>query len=328
MLETLGVDPLAEQVYRSMLDHPQDGPSELAVRSGTGVSEVLRAFDHLSELSLIRPSQGNDSGFDPVAPELAMASLLARQQARLTEEQSRIETSRAAAAQLIAQYSTLRPGTPSDHLVGVDAIRERLTRLGETAESEVLTFAPGGGHPAADLEASRGPNGALLERGISMRTIYLHSVRNHQPTVDHVSWLRDRGAEVRTIASLPTRMILVDRKLALLPTRLSDAREGATLVRSEGAIAGLHALFELTWASASVFGTKAASDPHGLQPQEAAVLRMLAEGHTDVTIAKKLGVSHRTARRVAADLLDRLSARSRFEAGVHAVQDGWLPATR
>ena len=55
---------------------------------------------------------------------------------------------------------------------------------------------------------------------------------------------------------------------------------------------------------------------------------MLAEGHTDVTIAKKLGVSHRTARRVAADLLDRLSARSRFEAGVHAVQDGWLPATR
>jgi DNA-binding NarL/FixJ family response regulator len=51
----------------------------------------------------------------------------------------------------------------------------------------------------------------------------------------------------------------------------------------------------------------------------------LAEGHTDEAIAKRLGVSHRTARRIASDLMDRLGARSRFEAGVRAVQQGWLP---
>ncbi|GAA3135976.1 hypothetical protein GCM10010521_22600 [Streptomyces rameus] len=43
---------------------------------------------------------------------------------------------------------------------------------------------------------------------------------------------------------------------------------------------------------------------------------------------KRLGVSPRTAHRIAADLMERLEARSRFEAGVHAVQDGWLPSSR
>jgi DNA-binding NarL/FixJ family response regulator len=65
-----------------------------------------------------------------------------------------------------------------------------------------------------------------------------------------------------------------------------------------------------------------------MPPQERAVLRMLAQGYTDEAIAKRLGVSPRTARRIAANLMERLDARSRFEAGVHAVQDGWLPSSR
>lgn len=54
-------------------------------------------------------------------------------------------------------------------------------------------------------------------------------------------------------------------------------------------------------------------------------MRLLAEGHTDDAIGKRLGVSPRTARRIATDLMERLGARSRFEAGVRAVRQGWLP---
>ncbi|MET8630960.1 LuxR C-terminal-related transcriptional regulator, partial [Kitasatospora sp. NPDC004669] len=49
-----------------------------------------------------------------------------------------------------------------------------------------------------------------------------------------------------------------------------------------------------------------------------------ADGHTDDAIAKRLGVSPRTARRIATDLMERLNARSRFQAGVRATQAGWL----
>ncbi|MBT2508665.1 helix-turn-helix transcriptional regulator [Streptomyces sp. ISL-98] len=329
MLETLGVSPLSEQIYRSMLAYPDEGVSALALRHGIGESEARQSLNQLSALALIRPSESDGSGFHPVSPELAMESLLARQQARLAAEQSKVEASRAAAAQLIAEYSVLRPsGSHTDQLVGVDAIRERLAQLGKAAESEVMTFAPGGAHSPSDLAASRGPNTTLLDRGVRMRTIYLDSVRNDQPTVEHVTWLHSRGGEVRTTASLPTRLIIVDRKQALLPTQLVDARNGAVLVRSEGTIAALCALFESMWSAATPFGTKPKLDPRGLPGQEAEVLRLLAKGLTDEAIAKKLGVSPRTARRIAAELMERLAARSRFEAGVHAVQDGWLPPTR
>ncbi|MGW3248842.1 helix-turn-helix domain-containing protein [Streptomyces sp. NPDC001070] len=63
----------------------------------------------------------------------------------------------------------------------------------------------------------------------------------------------------------------------------------------------------------------------GLTGQEATTLQLLADGLTDEAIAKRLGVSPRTARRIATDLMERLNARSRFQAGARAVQHGWLP---
>jgi DNA-binding CsgD family transcriptional regulator len=328
MLDILGLDPLSEQLYRSMLTHPMYGVAELAAHLDRPEKDVRQSLDLLSELSLICPSDQESSGFRPVPPERAMDLLLARQEARLAEEQSRIEASRAAAHRLIAEYSALHPRTASpdsERLVGIEAIRDRLAQLGDATTSEVMTFAPGGAHPAADLEASRGPNAALLERGVRMRTIYLDSVRNHQPTLDHVGWLRARGGEVRITATLPTRMIIMDRKQALLPIALADAREGAALISNVGTIAALCALFESVWADATPLGTRPAPDPQGLPRQEAEVLRLLAAGLTDEAIAKRLGVSPRTSRRIAAELMDRLNARSRFEAGVHAVQQGLLP---
>ncbi len=51
---------------------------------------------------------------------------------------------------------------------------------------------------------------------------------------------------------------------------------------------------------------------------------MLAQGLTDEAVAKRLGVSPRPARRIAADLMEKLGARSRFQAGARAVAKGWL----
>jgi len=41
-------------------------------------------------------------------------------------------------------------------------------------------------------------------------------------------------------------------------------------------------------------------------------------------IARKLGVSVRTSRRITAELTQRLGARSRFQAGARAVERGWI----
>lgn len=52
--------------------------------------------------------------------------------------------------------------------------------------------------------------------------------------------------------------------------------------------------------------------------------RLLAAGSTDEVVARSLGFSVRTARRIIADLMGRLQASSRFQAGAQAVAQGWL----
>ena len=143
-----------------------------------------------------------------------------------------------------------------------------------------------------------------------------------------MTWLVSRGGWVRTATTLPIRMIILDRRQAVLPIDTSDTRSGAVAVKSAGIVAALCALFESIWESATPLGDDKPPAAVGVTDHDTEVLRLLATGLTDEAIAKRLGVSSRTARRIAADLMRRLDARSRFEAGVHAVQDGWLPSTR
>ncbi|MFJ2897796.1 helix-turn-helix domain-containing protein [Streptomyces sp. NPDC087218] len=323
MLQTLGLDPIAEQVYRSLLTNPQEGVSQLASRTGRPEPDVREALTRLSALALIRSADHEPSGFTPLSPETAMNLLLARQQERLAQSQ-------AAAAQLIADCSSLQPHAfgENESLSGIEEIRRRLAQLSDEVTSEVMTFAPGGAHPEADLRASRGPNGVMLERGVRMRTVYLDSVRNDVPTQEHVDWLSARGGQVRTAVTLPVRMIIMDRKIAVLPVNTSDAHTGAVVLHGSGTVTALCALFESVWATARPLGTLPVRDCNGRSSQEMEVVHLLAEGLTDESIAKRLGVSPRTARRITSELMERLDGRSRFQAGVHAVQDGWLPAVR
>jgi DNA-binding NarL/FixJ family response regulator len=57
---------------------------------------------------------------------------------------------------------------------------------------------------------------------------------------------------------------------------------------------------------------------------ESALLGLLAAGLTDGAIARHLGTHPRTVQRRVRDLLDRLGAGTRFQAGIQAARRGWL----
>ncbi|MBD0741841.1 helix-turn-helix transcriptional regulator [Streptomyces sp. CBMA152] len=329
MLTALGLDEVAESVYRAMLCDPRGGVADLVKRVGKPEEEVRNALDVLSELALVRPSAEREGSLRAVSPDIGMEILMARQQAELAAQQQRLEASRAVAAQLIAEYTDLRPAAASpgvEQLIGLDEIRDCLARLTRGLSVEAMTFAPGGAQPAQAMAAARPLNKDLLERGVAMRTVYLSSVRNDQPTVEYVNWLAELGGQVRTVPELPTRMIIFDHTTAVIPVTSDDSAAGAVVLTGQGTLTALCALFESVWATAQPLGEVAAKDTHGLRPQEATTIALLAQGHTDEAIAKRLGVSQRTARRIATELMERLGARSRFEAGVRAVQHGWLPS--
>ncbi|MEU6193995.1 LuxR C-terminal-related transcriptional regulator [Streptomyces sp. NPDC047061] len=326
----LGLDPVVEAVYRSMLARPDDSIVETAERLGMTVEDIRAALDALTELTLVRNSAEDSARARAVSPLLAMQILLARQEAEVAAQRQRLEATRAAATELIADYAHLQdvaPGLGLQYVEGVESIRDHLEMFNSQVEEEFLTFAPGGPQTPANMKASKPLNLRLLERGVRMRTIYVDSIRRDAPTMGHARWLEDHGAGVRTVPGLPNRMIIFDRRVALVAAQADDTGAGAYIVSGPGLLTMLTSLFEYVWAEASPLGEVHQPAESGLTRAQQETLRLMAQGRTDESIAHSLGVSVRTARRLTSGVITSLDARSRFQAGVHAVQRGYLPQT-
>ncbi|GAA3892782.1 hypothetical protein GCM10023084_52000 [Streptomyces lacrimifluminis] len=264
-----------------------------------------------------------------MSPDVALEALLARQENDLLERQQQLADARTEVARFVDDYNVAQQdlrGAVIERLSGLEEIRIRIEELTQKCESELFTFAAGGPQSEPSRQASRPLSEDLAVRGVAVRSIYLDSVHNDPATVEHLRWLRSQGDDVRTTASLPCRMLVFDRAYGVLPTDPDDSAAGALVLQGRGVIVALCELFERVWENAIAFGGRS---PHRertggeLSPQEKAILRLLGEGLTDEVVARKLGVSVRTARRITADLMSRLGARSRFQAGLRAAQLGW-----
>ncbi|WP_326733634.1 helix-turn-helix domain-containing protein [Streptomyces sp. NBC_01022] len=333
MLGPLGLDATAETVYRALLDRPHAPLAEQRSHAALTEDQFEAGLKELAGLALVRPASGSDDGrLHAVSPRLGLEMLLARQRAELAARQQQLEESQAAVAELLCGLPAVHPASGEPlvvHLDGVDQVRDYLARIHEDVTEEILTFATGGAQNEEDMLASGPLAERLLSRGVRIRAVYLDSIHNHRPTVCHVTWLASSGVEVRTAPSLSTRMIIADRRLALIALDDQDSSLGALVVTGPGLIAALESLFESVWDRAEPLGGPEKPGDGPLTRQQHETLRLLARGYTDEAIAKRLGVSPRTARRIATGLLGHLDARSRFQAGVHAAQLGYLrPGSR
>ncbi|WUJ36566.1 helix-turn-helix transcriptional regulator [Streptomyces sp. NBC_00386] len=325
MLASLGLDAEAESVYRLMLTQQDWGVAEIAVHLACSEESVRSSLDRLAELNLLRRSMQAPGGLRPVSPDLGFQLLLQRQQAHLLAQQQQFTESQAAISKLLGEYSELRTGERHgvEYLQGIDAIQARLEELAHRSTSECLSFMPGGAQSAASLDASRPLDKDLMRRGVRVLTVYLDSVRNDNPTVEYARWLHSDGGEVRTVPALPLRMVLFDREVALLPVDPNNTKKGAVQLTGPGVLTALAALFEQVWECAAPIGSTRDRDEAGLTAQERELLRQLTQGATDEIAAKRLGIGLRTARRMMSEMMARLGARSRFEAGVLASKAGW-----
>jgi DNA-binding CsgD family transcriptional regulator len=162
-----------------------------------------------------------------------------------------------------------------------------------------------------------------------MRTIHLATSAAAPYMRAHLNELMREGAEVRTATTLPMRVIIIDDNLAVVPSPDTEpAHEAekappAMVIRSPVMVAVLRQFFEYFWATSSDLVTDEGSPTvSGTRHRE--VVRLLASGLTDEAIARKLGLSDRTVRRIVAELMQQIGAESRFQAGVKMVRLGWL----
>ena len=93
-----------------------------------------------------------------------------------------------------------------------------------------------------------------------------------------------------------------------------------------GGVAGLHLAASGEPADVTIVSRNRQSsvEPHGfdLTPRELDVLTLLAEGASNKTIAKQLGISVHTAKFHVSSLLEKLDATGRTDAVAHAARRG------
>lgn len=325
MLEFFGLDTTAESVYRLMLAKPSLGVAELAEELAVEQGQVRATLNELFELSLIRQSVEREGHLRAVSPGLGLQSLLAKQQTELDRLTQRITDGRAAITAIVTEFADRNSQCSADteQVLGMDAILQRLEELSDSAHAELLSIMPGVQAPHA-MEMARRNNTELLARKVTIRTAMQEAARNDKGTLAYAQSLTNAGAEVRAAPLLPPRMLIFDRSTAIVPVDPADTTRGVLQLTGPGVVAALVTLYELVWAAAVPFGASAARDRQGVTPQEKELLQLLGQGHTDDSAAKRLGISERTCRRMMADLMERLGARSRFEAGLLAAREGWL----
>jgi len=182
------------------------------------------------------------------------------------------------------------------------------------AETELLTAQPQTGRSdPKGLAVAAQRDGAALERGVKMRTLYQHSARRSAVTHTYVAAVTARGAEVRTLDEFFNRLIVVDRRIAVIPGK---GGQGVLAVREPSMVDYLADVFERHWERARPYSNRESTMMREVATEQRAMtIRMLIEGHADPSSAKRLGVSPRTYAGYVADLKAEYDAETRFQLG-------------
>ncbi|MFK4084086.1 LuxR C-terminal-related transcriptional regulator [Kribbella sp. NPDC020789] len=161
-----------------------------------------------------------------------------------------------------------------------------------------------------------------IKHGVRYRAIYPDTARTAPNQCRHLGAMSMAGAAVRTMPLVPMNALVIDGQIAVLP---ADAANGSVAVlRLSSVVITVGELFERVWPDAVPLAADDLPDDTDLSLREREMLRLLGLGATDEAAAAQLGISVRTVRRMVAQIMHRLGARSRFQAGVKAADRGWL----
>jgi DNA-binding SARP family transcriptional activator/DNA-binding CsgD family transcriptional regulator len=164
-----------------------------------------------------------------------------------------------------------------------------------------------------------------VRRGVRYRVLFPDRARGIPTLAARLGSLALAGAEVRTLPDVPMDATVVDEVLAVLPSEGRDGRPGGVaMFRLPSVVNTIVELFELVWPSAVPLVASDVPDGAELTERERELLGLLSVGWTDESAAARLGISVRTVRRLMSTIMNRLGARSRFQAGVKAADRGWL----
>ncbi|MFG3256118.1 helix-turn-helix transcriptional regulator [Streptomyces sp. NPDC048172] len=335
MLEALDLDPVQQQVYEALVDGAVT-VSEL--RSGLALSAArvraaLAALEQLNLVGRFAAEQGRgEERYLPVAPEVAFESLLLAREEEIHRTRRHIQL---LAARFRANAAGRDPLDLVEIVTGRAAVIRQVDQLQRSARKEIrgIDRPPYANSDPDRLDPKTGMmpvQQQMLRRGIGYRTIYdtagLATVRRLDTEIEAAAEL---GEDARVMADTPTKMLIADDRIALIPLRAAPHElVSSVVVHPSGLLEVLCAFFEVLWARALPISDYLAGRPPGASdgpsPDEARLLALLTTGMTDQVMARQLGISYRTFQRRLHGLMERLGAATRFQLGMRAASLGWV----
>ncbi|MCM3886730.1 LuxR C-terminal-related transcriptional regulator [Frankia sp. R82] len=343
--DLLEFDDVTLAAYRIWLRHASLPVAEVAGLLHQPVREMGRVRDRLLELGLLLASREHSGHFVAVHPEASLDHLLQAQHEQLIRRHERLVRARAQIGEFVTDYLEGRPdrgGVEVQRIDSPDQARSELLAMVGRAEREVLTLHTRRGLTAA-LSSDVLPAALrALRRGVVMRSVLPRAIRLDELGAGYVRTVAAHGLVARVLDDPRLDATTVDGRVALVGPgggpglgRAGGAGGAGSvgpvlLVRDPELTAVLLTLFEQVWEAAEPLadepgaGTVSPSADDRPSDSERLLLRLLSLGVKDEAAARHLGVSVRTVRRMIADLMSRLDARSRFQAGTLAARRGWL----
>jgi len=305
-------------LYQSVMNLRTVDTAELRSRAALSPDAGVEAVDRLLAFGLLRPARGLPGVLEVNSPQ---SEAPAKLDAMLQEVRTRQAALDSIRVELVALGKVYRlAASPAadgsvELLTDLADVLAHITEFAASASVEIRTSQPGGARKNEILTESIARTEAALKRGVRMRTIYQHSARFSSVTVHYVEQVSRLGAEIRTVGDGFMQMLAFDDTVAMLAVQ--DDPNAALVVREPNLTAFAIAAFERAWTTARPFPRDYRQDQVIAISEEMKldIVRMLIEGMEDRAIARRMGISLRTCQRHVSEVMDRLGARSRLQAG-------------
>ncbi|WP_445526033.1 helix-turn-helix transcriptional regulator [Streptomyces cyslabdanicus] len=327
MLAAIGLDGTHEAAYRALVSMGAAEVPDLARRLPLGERETEHALRRLERHGLAAQSSARPGRWVAAPPGVALGALL-------TQHRQELEKAELAAALLAEEYRAAGSEPTAHDLVevvtGAAAVAQRFLQLQLGAEEEVCALVTGDPIVVSALENHA--EDQAVARGVRYRVVLERAVLDRPNGVAELATALSRDEQVRVAETVPTKLVVADGTLAMVPLTWHTQEPTALVVHASGLLDLLYGLFESVWREALPLRLGASGvteeEPDGPDAIDLEVLSLLLAGLTDSSVAKQLDLGLRTVQRRVRRLMELTGVSTRLQLGWHAYERGWVARDR
>ena len=317
-LALLGIGDLEERVYRILLKRRRSSVPDVADDLRISPDDATRLLEHLESLGLATHLPESPIAYVAVEPELAIDALIKQRQHALEQARKAVPVLAKAFAQAAVDHANEQPVIES--VSNRAHLRHLLAQLHHSSQTDLMVFQKG----PVIVPGDQFMGGAVTEALV--RTVSDESYLEAPGGLEGLYKDMARGEHARTFSRLPFKMVIADKRIALINLDAQDPDAPKILIHRSTLLEALCLLFEFVWEKATPIVTardgevKMKPDGNGHGESVQALIPLLSAGFNDKAIAQELNISASTLNRRMGELMSLYSARTRFQLGLQVAR--------